>query len=192
LAEGINAVGYELFRAEVAASEQDVVLSPLSIGLAFGMLDVGATGETAQALDELFAYPVDGEARWSAFNTLDQRVVAARETSGGQNMVVRLANRQFPDEVFEPVEGYDETLARFFGAGIEPLPLQADRDAARERINGWVSDRTEGRIPDLLPETSPDPTSKLVLVNALYYEATWYSTFADVQLTHYRAGSGSS
>jgi serpin B len=179
LAEGLNAVGFDLFRAEVATSEQDVVLSPLSIGLAFGMLDVGATGETAQALDELFAYPVEGEARWSAFNTLDQRIVAARETGDGETMIVRLANRQFPDESFEPVEGYDETIARFFGAGIEPLPLQTDRDASRERINGWVSDRTEGRIPDLLPETSPEPNAKLVLVNALYFEATWLSEFEE-------------
>jgi serpin B len=179
LAEGLNAVGYDLFHAEVAASEQDVVLSPLSIGLAFGMLDVGATGETAQALDELFAYPVDGEERWSAFNTLDQRIVATRQPGDGQTMIVRLANRQFPDETFEPVAGYDEAIARWFGAGIEPLPLQADRDASRERINGWVSDRTEGRIPALLPESSPEPDSKLVLVNALYLEATWLSEFEE-------------
>jgi serpin B len=177
LAAGINEVGYELFRAEAAASEQDVLLSPLSIGLAFGMLDVGATGATAEALEELFAYPVAGEVRWSAFNTLDQRVVAPGEASDGPNMVVRLANRQFPDESFEPVEGYDETIARFFGAGIEPLPLQADPEAARDRINGWVSDRTEGHIPDLLPESSPEPNAKLVLVNALYFEANWYSEF---------------
>jgi serpin B len=179
LAEGLNAVGYDLFRAEAAATDEDVVLSPLSIGLAFGMLDVGATGGTAEALDELFAYPVDGEARWSAFNTLDQRVIDTEETGDGETMIVRLANRQFPDEAFEPVEGYDEAIARWFGAGIEPLPIRADPDAARERINGWVSERTEDRIPDLLPDSSPGPSTQLLLVNALYFEATWYSTFEE-------------
>jgi serpin B len=179
LAEGLNAVGYDLFHAEAAATDEDVVLSPLSIGLAFGMLDVGATGETAEALNELFAYPVDGEARWSAFNTLDQRVIDTEETGDGETMIVRLANRQFPDEAFEPVEGYDEAIARWFGAGIEPLPIRADPDAARERINGWVSERTEGRIPDLLPDSSPGPVAQLLLVNALYFEATWYSTFEE-------------
>jgi serpin B len=177
LAMGFNAVGFDLFRAEAATSEQDVVISPLSIGLAFGMLDVGATGDTAAALDELFAYPVEGEARWSAFNTLDQRVVATRETGDGETMVVRVANRQFPDEAFEPVEGYDETIARYFGAGIEPLPIRADPAAARERINGWVSEQTEGRIPSLLPDSSPSTDSKVVLVDALYYEAAWAEPF---------------
>jgi serpin B len=178
LAEGLNAVGYDLFRAEVAHSSEDVVLSPLSIGLAFGMLDVGATGPTAQALDDLFAYPVEGEARWSAFNTLDQQLVDTEGAAGEDDeMIVRLANRQFPDEAFEPVEGYDETIARWFGAGIEPLPIQADRDAARERINGWVSERTEGRIPDLLPDSSPSVDTLNVLVNAVYYEADWDEPF---------------
>jgi serpin B len=183
LAAGINTVGYDLFHAEAARSKQDIVLSPLSIGLAFGMLDAGATGETADALDELFDYPVEGETRWSAFNTLDQRIVDTKDTGDGEKMIVRLANRQFPDEAFEPVEGYDETVARWFGAGVEPLPIQADPDASRERINGWVSERTDGRIPDLLPESSPDPEALLVLVNALYYEATWLSTFEESMTT---------
>ena len=182
LAEGINAVGYDLFRAEAADSEQDVVLSPLSIGLAFGMLDAGATGETAAALSELFGYPVEGEARWSAFNTLDQRIVASRTTEDGAEMVVRLANRQFPDEAFEPVEGFDETIARWFGAGIEPLPIRADPQASRERINGWVSERTSGRIPDLLPDGVLGPDAALVLVNALYLEAAWSNPF-EAELT---------
>jgi serpin B len=183
LAAGINAVGYDLFRVEAAVSEQDVVLSPLSIGLAFGMLDVGATGETAEALDELFAYPVEGEARWSAFNTLDQRIVDTSTTDDGATMVVRLANREFPDEAFRPVDGYDATIARWFGAGIEPLPIRDDPDVSRERINGWVSERTEDRIPELLPEASPAPSAQLVLVNALYYEATWLSTFEESMTT---------
>jgi serpin B len=179
LATGINAVGYDLFRSEAADSTQDVVLSPLSIGLAFGMLDAGATGETATALTDLFGYPVEGEARWSAFNTLDQRIVDTRTTEDGAEMIVRLANRQFPDEAFQPAEGFDETIARWFGAGIEPLPIRTAPDASRERINSWVSERTSGRIPDLLPEGVLGPDAALVLVNALYLEATWINPFEE-------------
>jgi serpin B len=121
---------------------------------------------------------VEGEARWSAFNTLDQQLVVDEEAVGEDRLAtVGLANRQFPDEAFEPVTGYDETLARWFGAGIESLPILADPDAARERINGWMSERTEGRIPELLPATSPPPAAKLVLVNALDYQIEWADRF---------------
>jgi serpin B len=105
------------------------VVSPLSIGVAFGMADAGASGATADALTELFGYPVQGEDRWAAFNALEQSVAA----EGGDGPIVRLANRQFPDVSFETVEGYDELLGRWFGAGIEPLPL---RRRARRHANG--------------------------------------------------------
>lgn len=171
LVAGLNEVGYDLFGLAARNSDGDVVLSPLSIGLAFGMVDAGATGATAETLAELFAYPVEGEARWSAFNSLEQSV---SDLSGP---TVRLANRQFPDTAFSTAEGYDELLARWFGAGVEPLPLQAEPGASTERINQWVSQRTEQLIPELLPPGFVNAQSVLVLVNALYLQADWARPF---------------
>jgi serpin B len=114
---------------------------------------------------------VDGEARWSAFNSLEQSVTRV----GGP--VVRLANREFPDTGFATADGYDEVLARWFGAGIEPLPLQTDPEPSRARINDWVSKRTEGLIPELLPAGFVNPKSVMVLVNALYLQADWFRPF---------------
>lgn len=171
LAAGLNAVGYDLFHVAAGQSDADVVLSPMSIGVAFGMADAGASGATAKALEELFAYPVAGEQRWSAFNALDQAI-----TDVG-NPIVRPANRMFPDEDFETVDGYDEILSRWFGAGIEPLPLQAESELSRARINGWVKERTEDLIPELLPSGFIHRNSVLVLVNALYLEAKWALPF---------------
>lgn len=171
LTAGLNDVGYRLFAAAADDSSDDLVLSPLSIGVAFGMADAGASGATADALAELFAYPVEGEARWEAFNTLEQDVTDV----GGP--IVRLANRQFPDTSFATAEGYDERLATYFGARVEPLRLQADPAGSREHINGWVADRTEDLITDLLPDGFLDSNSVLVLVNALYLEADWATPF---------------
>jgi len=168
LVAGLNDVGYRIFAAAAGASPDDVVLSPLSIGLAFGMADLGATGPTADTLAALFAYPVDGEERWAAFNALEQAVVS------DAGPIVRLANRQFPDVSFQPAPEYDERLQRWFGTGIEPLPLAADPDASRERINRWVAQRTEDRIPELLRDA---PDAAMVLVNALYLEADWLVPF---------------
>lgn len=171
LVAGINAVGYDLFAYSASQSDGDVVLSPASIGIAFGMADAGASGTTAAAIEDLFGYPVDGEARWAAFNAIEQQVTDVGEP------VVRLANREFPDREFATVEGYDETLARWFGAAIEPLPLKADSEGSTARINDWVSEETEGLIPDLLPPGFVNPTSVMVLVNALYLEADWARQF---------------
>jgi serpin B len=171
LVAGLNEVGYRIFEAGARGSSDDLVLSPLSIGVAFGMADAGASGATADALATLSAYPVQGEERWAAFNALEQQVTSE------DGPIVRLANRQFPDVSFQTADGYDELLGRWFGAGLEPLPLQTESDSSQQRINGWVEERTEGLIPDLLPDGFLGPNSVLVLVNALYFEADWARPF---------------
>jgi serpin B len=171
LVRGINDVGYDLFGVASEPDGGDMVLSPLSIGIAFGMADVGATGEPAAALADLFSLPAEGENRWAAFNALEQSVTDVGEP------IVRLANRLFPDRGFPLTDGYDERLARWFGAGLEPLPLQAQPEPSRVRINDWIAEQTEDLIPELLPDGFLTPDSVLVLVNALYLEADWALTF---------------
>ncbi len=187
LASDLNDVGYDLFHVLAARDDQDVVLSPLSIGLAFGMLDLGATDGVAAALDDLFAYPVEGDARWSAFNTLEQALVSesgdevvttsADEWAPPPAPILRIANREFYDVDFSTASGYDDALQRWFGAGIESLPLRTDSEGSRIHINGWVSDKTQGLIPDLLPQGSISPETVMVLVNALYLKAQWGDPF---------------
>lgn len=171
LVAGLNGAGYDMFLAASAGHTDDVVMSPLSIGMAFGMADVGATGDTAVALQELFGLPAEGVDRWAAFNTLD----LALDDVGAPTL--NLANREFPDVSFQTVEGYDETLATYFGVAVEPLPLQADPDGSTERINQYVADETMDLIPALLPPGFVKPNSVMVLVNALYLEADWARPF---------------
>jgi serpin B len=50
-------------------------------------------------------------------------------------------------------------------------------EAARAEINRWVSDRTKGRISDVLAPGSPDGGTRLVLVNAVYFKGKWRVPF---------------
>jgi len=184
LAAALNDVGFRLFQDQ-AGTDGDIVLSPLSIGIAFGMLDLGATGVVADALQDLFGYPVEGDDLWSAFNTLERMIVTDPDepipTTDPEGLplppVVRIANREFYDTDFATVEGYDEALMRWFGAGVEPLPLRTNSEGSRQHINAWVEDKTMGLIPDLIPEGAINEWTVMVLVNALYLKAQWASQF---------------
>ena len=50
-------------------------------------------------------------------------------------------------------------------------------EGARLDVNAWVSERTEGRIPELLPPGVVDELTRLVLVNAIYLKAAWLAPF---------------
>jgi serpin B len=50
-------------------------------------------------------------------------------------------------------------------------------EECRIAINQWVSDQTEGRIEDLIPQGAIDELTRLVLTNAIYFNAAWEHQF---------------
>ena len=53
------------------------------------------------------------------------------------------------------------------------------------KINDWISEETEGKIGDLLPPGTVDSLTRLVLTNAIYFNASWTWPF-DKGLTQER------
>jgi serpin B len=49
---------------------------------------------------------------------------------------------------------------------------------SRVTINNWVSDQTNSRIKDLIPQGTIDIYTRLVLTNAIYFDAAWKYPFA--------------
>jgi serpin B len=76
---------------------------------------------------------------------------------------------------FQPA--FLDTLALNYGAGMHVVDFEKAPEAARGIINQWVADRTEDRIKDLLPEGSVTPDARLVLTNAIYFNAAWQNPF---------------
>src|SRR6185312_3935029 len=57
------------------------------------------------------------------------------------------------------------------------VDFHADPEPSRALINKWVEDRTEDKIKDLLGKGSITPDTKLVLTNAVYFNASWSTPF---------------
>ena len=68
-----------------------------------------------------------------------------------------------------------QSLARWSGLAAGE---QCVGEAARghSQINAWTAERTHDRIQELLPERSVDD-ALLVLVNAIYFKASWLNAF---------------
>lgn len=180
LARGIDEAGFAIFRA-CATDSDNTVVSPASIGLAFGMADAGASGQVAVAIAQAFGLPAAGEQRLAAFNAYEQRLsiesgaTVEDETTGERltSPTVTVANRVFTDAAFEPRPEYREVLERWFGAGAEAVPMRAQPAAAADRMNAWVVEQTRGLISDLFTADSFSDASRLMLLNALSMKATW-------------------
>lgn len=182
LASALNRAGLAVFHA--VAGEANVSVSPVSIGVAFGMVDAGASGPVDAALDRLFAYPSHGEALLATFRALGD-TVSSEAGDGAVNSEgdvvplpeVRIANALWLDRSFTPAPAYVDAVTTWFHAEASALDLRGDPVGSRERIDGWVRERTRGLILRILADGTPTPDTESVLVNAVYLKAQWWAPF---------------
>ncbi|NWU06977.1 SPB6 protein, partial [Cephalopterus ornatus] len=82
--------------------------------------------------------------------------------------ILRTANRLYGEKTFDFLS---------YHAGLEPTDFMNAWEDSRKQINGWVEERTEGKIQNLLAEGVLDSLTRLVLVNAIYFKGNWEKQF---------------
>ncbi|HEU4354691.1 MAG TPA: serpin family protein [Actinomycetota bacterium] len=186
LVDGMTRFGVEVFD-RVAEPGANVVLSPTSISMVFGMARAGAAGTTAEEIDSVLHFPANAETTHVSFNALDRLLAEAApdelrspdpEATGepGEESppALEIANGVFPQVGFPILERYLETLGAQYGAGV--IPVDFGTPGATQVIDDWVTERTRGRIDRLFDSLPPE--TKLVLANAVYLKADWAVPFA--------------
>jgi len=183
-----NEFGVDLYR-QLAASDENLCISPYSIDSALAMTFAGADGETRSEMARVLHFPNGGDvpASFSALQkSLEQMSAKTAELAkesekfGGPSepITLNIANRLFAQKSYHFRDAYLSLVKQNFGGAFEPLDFVADPAAATQRINKWVADQTRDRIRDLIPGGALDKTTRLVLANALYLKAPWASEFS--------------
>ena len=172
LAAGLNQAGFDLWAG--LGTDQNFVFSPMSIGHALLMAQPAAAEATAASISEALSLP-DAATAHDAWNALDQQMAAL--AAAEDELTLSIADAIFPRLDVQPDQAWIDLLTSHHGAEIEALDFSGAAEASRAHINDWISDRTEGLIPDLLPEGFVSPATVLVLADAVYLEAQWRTVF---------------
>ncbi|MGQ9683853.1 MAG: serpin family protein [Anaerolineae bacterium] len=153
--------------------------SPYSISQALAMTYAGARGATAQEMAAALRFSLPPEQLHPAFNALDQALASRGEGSKdeGERFRLRIANALWGQKDFAFQPAFLDLLAENYGAGLRLVDFQRAPEPARQTINRWVEEQTEQKIKDLLPEGSIDDLTRLVLSNAIYFNAGWRYPF---------------
>ena len=81
-----------------------------------------------------------------------------------------MANRIFVNERYRVSGDFRSRAAKFFRASPESLNFDENLDGSIERINSWVESQTNDKIQDLIQPGSVHGATKVVLVNAVYFQ----------------------
>jgi serpin B len=181
LVEDNNAFAFDLYQyLKAEKGDANLFFSPYSISVALAMTYAGARGETEQQMANTLHFTLPQEQLHPAFNGLDL-VLASRgegaEGKDGEGFRLNVVNALWGQTGYTFLEPFLDTLAENYGAGLRLLDFSTAPEPSRQTINDWVSDQTEDRIQDLIPQGVIDQRTRLVLTNAIYFNAAWAEPF---------------
>jgi serine protease inhibitor len=157
------------------AGLDNVVLSPSSLAIALSMLQTGAAGKTRDEIaNVLHTSRLTSEQQDAGWATLTDELAAAGKRA---RISVQSANSLWLQQNLPMQPAFMTALARYFDAGTWQVDFQRNLPAAARAINAWVKTHTNGKITKLFDPGDIDPTTLLVLANAVYFKAAWQYRF---------------
>lgn len=186
LQQGSTAFAFDFYH-QVNGDGGNLVYSPYSITLAMAMLSAGAGGETASQIAGTLHFTLPPDRFHPALNALSldlaQRPAQSKKIDKNNPMQLNIANAVWGQQDYTFEKAYLDLLAVNYGAGVRLVDFAGAADSARQQINDWVDRQTQGKIKDVVPPGSIDPTTRMVLANAIYFKAAWQEAFVK-KLTH--------
>jgi len=70
-----------------------------------------------------------------------------------------------------------DVLSQHYDTGVYLVDFAGDSEGARQSINEWVGDQTDGLIDELFAEGAIGPNTEVTLANAAYLSAPWRDRF---------------
>ena len=168
-----NTFALEVLKRTADSTEDNVMVSPLSLMLALSMTANGANGDTAKEMLSVLG----GDLTMEELNQLlDDYSASLPSTSEAKFSIANsIWYKDHPDVVIR--EDFLSKNQRYYSADIFPAPFDG---STIDAINDWVSGKTDGMINKLVNELTPD--ARMVLVNAILFDGQWEEQYYENQI----------
>jgi serine protease inhibitor len=176
LIESDNEFGLEIFqKIRKESDSENIMISPLSISVAFAMAYNGADKDTKTEMEK--AMKLNGLTT-EQINSSYKMLINALQ-SLDEKVVFEIANAIFYADGFSVKPDFLNINKTVYNAEVEKLNFNSS--AAVDKINDWVANKTNDKITKIIESLSPD--DRMVLLNAIYFNGIWKNKF-DEKGTH--------
>ncbi|CAG9772530.1 unnamed protein product [Ceutorhynchus assimilis] len=149
--------------------DKNFVFSPLTVAISLGIARIGANGKSADEITEAVGLPKDN-------NDLVKSLVQLGEELKSDQFKLHQAVGFYTSRDVNVTDSFKTDLEKCRDAKLETVDFSNATDVV-ENINKWVGVQTKHKIKHLLSEDEVSKTSQLVLINAVYFNATWKHKF---------------
>ncbi|XP_073813460.1 serpin 55B [Musca autumnalis] len=164
----------ELFeKLQAATTKENIIVSPFSVQTCLALAFAGAKEETADEIATAMKYV-------SNFPPEVAETFQFVLEKYKDSELLKIANKIYVQEGQEIKEDYAAATKEHYHAEADSVNF-AENEAAAEKINTWVEEKTEGKITNLITPDCLDETTRLVLLNAMHFKGEWEKKFDESQ-----------
>jgi len=117
----------------------------------------------------------DARASWNKADQLAKEInLITSKTSAYE---LKIANSLWLDKSYPIEQNVLSALEPNYGTVLFPVDFKHRPEPVRLKINQWVAEQTNDRIQDLLPLSSVNNLTRLVIANSVYFKGDWAQPF---------------
>jgi len=167
-----NQFGFEIFQKVNASSEEpkNIMISPLSVSLALGMVYNGAIGDTKKQMEDMLH---KSNLTADDINQSYKDLVSSL-TSHDPKVELSIANAIFYRNTFHIKNDFITTNQNYYQAEVSGLDFSKTTETLNS-VNGWVDTKTKGKIDKIIEQVNAEDV--MYLLNAIYFNGEWKYRF---------------
>ncbi|XP_034286701.1 plasminogen activator inhibitor 1 [Pantherophis guttatus] len=164
--------GVRVFReVSKASKDQNLAFSPHGVASVVAMLQVASEGNTRGQIKGAMRF---GLKEWGVPRAL--RLLQKILSDPRSKDVVQMADALFVQRDLPLVPTFMLRFQRLFHQMVKQVDF-SESGRARDIVNAWVKQHTNGMIQGFLQEGTLDAMTRLVLVNAIHFKGLWQLPF---------------
>lgn len=169
-ARDCNAFAVAMYR-RLQQRGENLFFSPFSLWVALGMAAAGARGETAVQMGAVLYAAQPGQGP----RVIPGPAIRRFNVTGGEYELC-VANSLWGQDGAQLQPSFVEIMACYEGS-LNFVDFRTDAEAGRVAINEWVKEKTRQKICDLVPEGQLSASTRMILVNGVYFKGGWELKF---------------
>ncbi len=152
---------------------ENVMISPVSLLYALGMTANGAVGKTLSQMEDVLFGGISVDTANAHFLDFSENLP---DGTGGVSLDISNSvwfNNK--NAAFSVNAAFLSKNATYYGAGA--FGRDFSDPASVDAVNQWVSDNTDGMIPNIISQLKPEDL--MVLVNTVLFDGKWKETYSE-------------
>jgi serpin B len=175
LVRGNNEFAFALY-GRLDKKPGNLFFSPYSISTALAMTYAGARGKTAEQMADVLHFTLPGVRLHDAFAALQAEL---QPSSKKRKYELHVANRLWGQKGYYFLPEFLQLTRTRYGAEMAQADFAHQTEKARLAINKWIEQQTNDKIKDIIARGVLDPSTRLVLANAIYFKDAWMQPFSE-------------